>query len=418
VSGSTDWLSAIGILLAGLVLGFMFIYAFVRRRGSAAAADGVELRDLEAKRDALLQQLREVGDDAEERARLEVETAQVLRAIDERNVATGFSPSRDGLKPVTTSSSTGLRHERKGFLWGAGSVAALAFLGYFGYRALQPKDVAPAPQAAPMQQPAAQADAAIQALEARVQKTPDDLALRLELTHAYLDRENLMGVFEQTQYILQKSPNDAQAQTYQALVRMAMGQSDSALELLKSATKNDPSLVDAWVTLAWYYTQVGNRAEARAAIDQAIKRHPEQKPRLTETLQEMESQKPSAVAASGLPDAHPPVDASPAGGAIAVTVNLDAGKAALQNAVLFVMARPEGVSTGPPIAVKRIPASAFPVTVDLGSADSMMGQQFPPKVRIEARLDSDGNVMTKDPNDLRAAQDGVGLGSRVTLTLK
>jgi len=232
MTGQTDWLSAIGILLAGLVLGFMFIYAFVmRRREAPAGAEDLELRDLEAKRDALLQQLRELeAGDADERARLEVEAAQVLRKIDARtNVATGFSPapSRDGLKPVATS-GTGFfaRHpELKGFVWGVASIGALAFLWYFGFQSAKPKDegtVAPMQQAQTQQQPQpAVDDAAVKALEARVQQSPDDLALRHELTHLYLDKQNMMGVFEQTEYILKKTPNDAQAQTYQALVRMA-----------------------------------------------------------------------------------------------------------------------------------------------------------------------------------------------------
>ena len=68
--------------------------------------------------------------------------------------------------------------------------------------------------------------------------------------------------------------------------------------------------------------------------------------------------------------------------------------------------------------VRAESASRIPITIDLGSADSMMGQEIPAKVRLEARLDSDGNVMTKDATDLDAVQDGVALGSQVSLTLK
>jgi len=440
MTGQTDWLSAIGILLAGLVLGFMFVYAFVtRRRGAIAPADDLELRDLEARRDALLQQLRELdGDDKDERARLEVETAQVLRSIDQHKPLTGVaaptSAARAGEAPAPHSAPSGFfaKHpELKGFAWGVGSVAALGFLGYFGYKSATPKDAgAPAPmqQAAPMQQPAAQDDPAIRDLEARVKQSPDDLNLRLELTHAYLDKENLMGVFEQTEYILKKTPNDAQAQTYQALVRMAMGQGDNALALLKSATKNDPSLIDAWVSLAWYYTQTGNKAEAKEAIDQAIKRHPDQKARLTEVLTQMQAQKPvpAATEAAALPAGHPPVNetpapmasAAPASGAVVITVNVENGKTIPPGGVLYIIARGVGETSGPPVAVKRISATTFPITVDLSAADSMMGQPIPPKVRIEARLDSDGNVMTKAPTDLDAVQDGVALGSQLSLTLK
>ena len=52
---TTDWLSAIGILLSGLVIGFMFVYASMRKRQEG---DDLDRRDLEAKRDALIEQLR------------------------------------------------------------------------------------------------------------------------------------------------------------------------------------------------------------------------------------------------------------------------------------------------------------------------------------------------------------------------
>src|ERR1043166_8737931 len=82
MTGSTDWLSAIGILLSGLVLGFLFIYTFCKNRTAAATAD-LDRRDLEAKRDALIRQLRELTDDeVEERHRLELEAANVLRALE------------------------------------------------------------------------------------------------------------------------------------------------------------------------------------------------------------------------------------------------------------------------------------------------------------------------------------------------
>ena len=454
MNGQTDWLSAIGILLAGLVLGFMFVYAYVvKRRGQTAAGEDLELRDLEAKRDALLQQLRDLdADKKEERARLEVEAAQVLRAIDQhtKQAAPGGAPAssparREEPAPAPTG-FFGKHPELKGFAWGVASIGAIAFLWYFGFRYAKPKDEGGAPMAmqqAPQQQQvqspqSAQEDALVRDLEARVEKSPDDLNARLELTHAYLDKENMMGVFAQTEYILKKRPNDAQAATYQALVRMAMGQGDQALQLLKAATKNDPSLLDAWVTLAWYYTQTGNKAEAHKAIDQAKKRHPEQTARLDQVLTQMEAQVASPAAAPAqtadagqLPPGHPPVDgaqpaaaqqpmasASSSGGAIVVTVSLANGKTAPEGGVLYIMARGEGVTAGPPVAVKRLSATTFPITVDLSAADSMMGQPIPPKVRLEARLDADGNVMSRGPNDLDAVQDGVALGSQVALTLK
>jgi hypothetical protein len=49
----------------------------------------------------------------------------------------------------------------------------------------------------------------------------------------------------------------------------------------------------------------------------------------------------------------------------------------------------------------------------------MMGQPLPATVRIEARLDSDGDAMTKNPSDPHAVQDGVATnGTKVSLVLK
>ena len=314
MSGQTDWLSAIGILLAGLVLGFMFVYAYVMRRRDAqpAVADDLELRDLEARRDALLQQLRDLGpDEKDERARLELDAAQVLRKLDQQSAVAkpgvATVPQRG---TVTSPTSFFAKHpELKGFLWGVISIGAIAFLWYFGFQHAKPREEtpsAPMQQAAPAQQPPHE-DPAIQQLEARVNQSPDYLNARLELTHAYLDKENMMGVFAQTEYILRKDPKNAEAATYQALVRMAMGQGDQALLLLKSATKNDPSLIDGWVTLAWYHTQTNNATEAKKAIDEAIKRHPDQKAKLEQVYAQMQAQRsaPAEAAAAAPPVAAP-----------------------------------------------------------------------------------------------------------------
>jgi len=44
-----------------------------------------------------------------------------------------------------------------------------------------------------------------QQIQAAVAKSPDDLEARNELAKAFLERENMMGVFEQTSYILKRS---------------------------------------------------------------------------------------------------------------------------------------------------------------------------------------------------------------------
>ena len=468
MNGPVDWVSAVSILLAGLILGAMFIY-FVKRRSNAAPPEDLELFDLEAKRDVLLQQLRELDFDSKltpeqavaERTRLELETAQVLRSIDEHKKKPALkggksAPAAESVAAAATPAPSN-RAALVGFAWGVGSVLVLVGLGWFVMN--QSKDRQPgegmsggmAPTGT-MQAQRPPTDPAVLQAEAAVKAQPDNLDARVELARQYLEHDNLMGVFDQTQLVLQKSPDDARAMTYQAIVRMAMGQAPLALEMLQKATKKDPQFIDGWVALGWVNAQQGKMKEAQAAIDEAIKQHPEEKARLTDVFAQMKQQattQPQAPAQASMPAGHPAIPppggetmspaaaampdnspmisgapaAAPAaadGSAIHVTLDVDpAAKSKLgTGGVLYVIARPAGVAGGPPTLVKRLPAGQFPLTFDLGAADSMMGQPVPPKSRLEVRLDHDGDAATRSPNDLDVVADGVASGATVKLTLK
>lgn len=418
----TDWSTASAILAAGIILGVMLIY-FLRRRPAPAASADLELRDLVARRDALVQQLRELdASSGDERTRLELETAQVLRRIDERKKTT--------TSPVAEPASDPIRRATMiGFAWGTGSVLILGVLGYMVMKSATARE-ANAPVTggrtttiAPAEAPP---DPAVQQLESAVEKSPDDLNARINLAKAYLERDNLMGVFNQTQYVLAKSPEEPRALTYQALVRMAMGQTAAAVTMLDRATKRDPELLDAWVALAWAKTSEGKTKEAEAAIAEASRRHPNDRARLEQVYAQMKQQisarQPAQTAGGDLPANHPPIGAAQGAPEPPIRVTIDIEPAARAKltpaAVVFVIARAEGVSGGPPAAVKRLTSVKFPVSIELSSADSMMGQPLPPRVRLEARIDSDGNPLTKNPSDPVVVKDGVALGSTVTLRLK
>jgi tetratricopeptide (TPR) repeat protein len=236
--------------------------------------------------------------------------------------------------------------------------------------------------------------------------------------------------------VLAKSPAEPRALTYNALVRMSMGQTDVASKMLDQATKADPKLTDAWVGLAWLDFQTGKAEAGEKAMKEAMKQHPEQQARLDQILTEMKNQKPAAAAQ--MPPNHPALPApgeamaAPATseapqqaassdpGNIHLTINIDNAAAARapQHAILYIIARPMGVTSGPPVAVKRLLSNGFPIEVDFGSADSMMGQPIPPKIHLEVRLDTDGDAATKSPQDPVAVQDGVSAGSKVSLVLK
>ncbi|HEX7831389.1 MAG TPA: hypothetical protein VF787_17160 [Thermoanaerobaculia bacterium] len=372
----TDWTSALAILAAGLILGLL-VFFIARRRKASATNKRLEL---EAKRDALVEQLRILGDDVagDERAWLERETAEVLRALDR----TPAAPSSDAPPAPRRASAV------TGFVWGVACTLIAGGIVYYGSTFATDRNGAP--QAS---------------VEQRIAQARDAFA-----------RNDLAAVFDLTKGVLDQQPDEPRALTYNAVARMARGELDQARMQLELATQRDPKLLDAWVALASVRNQSGDKAAANAAIEAAIKQRPEEEQQLRSVFAEM--QKPPAQ----LPPDHPPmpgmtpaVAASGAPGQpIRLTLELDPASP-VKSGIVYVIAR--GGAAGHPVAVKRIETNAFPLTIDFGAGDSMMGAALPEKLRLEARLDSDGDAGTTDPADPRASIDGVTAGATVAMTL-
>jgi hypothetical protein len=85
---------------------------------------------------------------------------------------------------------------------------------------------------------------------------------------------------------------------------------------------------------------------------------------------------------------------------------------------VFIIAR-TGPGHGKPVLARRIDAQSFPLTFTLTGADSMMAGEKPTAVSLEARIDLDGDAMTREPGSPTARLASVSLGSEsVALTLK
>ena len=462
---ATDWLSASAMLLSGVIVGVMVIWRVIRSPRAATGTAEAErkrlrLADLEARRDSLVQQLRELDDTVSdktteqvkaERDAIEREAAGVLRQLDQAYGAT-VTAAADAARPSSKKKRVAERQAEnlvraprqaevagrpalRGFLWGAGSVGALALLFWLATQSATPRDATKPVTGGAMSTPPAgvtpQKDAQLSQLEASVERNPTDPETHLALARGYFERGDLVNVFKQAQIVLDRAPNNAQALAYQGLVRLAMGQAEAAVVTLKKAVGIDPQLVDGWVGLIYAYTRLGQKSEADAAFQEATRRRPDQAARLKQLMEQMRTAGNGTPGASQSPEAAPAVDlqvqngGAPSTGGTATTpasgpgVNLvlDLDPAAKSrigpNSVLFVYARSAGVSGGPPSAVKRLPPGPFPMTVQISAADSMMGEALPNPMRIEARVDSDGNAMTHDASDPKASIDGVSPGAKI-----
>ena len=81
--------------------------------------------------------------------------------------------------------------------------------------------------------------------------------------------------------------------------------------------------------------------------------------------------------------------------------------------VLFVIARPQGARGGPPLAVLRIPNPEFPLDFSIGPENVMIpSMRFEGAISLSARLDADGNAMTRGAGDLSSVvQDSLTPGA-------
>jgi tetratricopeptide (TPR) repeat protein len=432
-----DWTTAAIVLAAGLAAGLVIA---LRARGAAAPAAAAaapfarDRREDEGRLEALLLQLRDLeggGPDTPERARdryaLELEAARVLQRV-ERHAAEA-APPVVAAPAVEEGESAERRAVRRGFAWGFATAAALSLLVAFAARVMQPRgeggsltgEIGPAGAMGGAGAPAeGGGDGEEAALRARIEAHPDDVEARLELARVYLSRQDLMGVFNETEAVLQRAPGHPRAMSYQALVRLAMGQGQAALDLLRDALRRDPDMLEGYLHLMLVQTRMGDAAAAERTMADAVRRFPAHKDDIERVMGEIRRAGEAPATADAAPSAAPPPGAAPAAAAAeaALAGVVEGGGPVPPSAVLFITVRPAGAEGGPPVAVQRL-AARFPARFAITAADSMMGQELPPRVRIEARVDPDGDPLTRSPQDPSARVDGVTLGTRdVRLVLR
>jgi cytochrome c-type biogenesis protein CcmH len=432
-----DWVSSLGVLGTGLILGALLVWRLLSPARAPTLEASPEKSDLEARRDELIQQLRELEDTsakrtpeqlARERYALETETARVLLELETQRVAAARTSRKK--RPVEKAEQAGGWLDRnpalKGFVWGAGSVVVLGLMLLFVSRSAKERGDSGSLTGDIPGATSQTSDGEEAQIRAVLEQNPDDVQAHLALARLFLTRQDLMGVWNETKRVLELEPGEPHGLTYQSLVRLAMGQPDVALEMLDQALRTAPDLFDAYVHRSLVLLRLGRREEASANIEQAKQRFPDQTDVLDSLWQEMSrSDTAEAPPAPGREDPHAalrpgpvaetPAAPGPRGGPereISGILELDEGLAGQLAAgtVVFITVREKG-GEGPPVAVNRMVASSFPLSFQIGTAQSMMGEPLPDRVHIEARADADGDAMTRDPQDVRATLDDVPAGS-------
>ncbi len=454
-----DWTGPLIALLMGLA-GGAILAALNRSAGDDPTTDA-RLEDLRREKDRLLQALRDLQDTrtgeatAEERTALETRAAEVLRLLEEE--APAAAPASDASSPAPAPaaaarpSTGGMSSELKGALKGGlagGFIAVLAVVLMNGtserqdgmsitgavpeVRPTEARVTVPGagetggavPGVPPDLQP--KASPAVDTARAKVSSDPGTIDHWAELGYALIDAEGWIDAWNVSEEITKRVPGHPDGLVIGAMVRIAMGQADRAAELLDQALVGDPKHLMGLTYRGMLAAQTGDVEGAKkhwlAARDLAPSA--EDKTAFDELLARVEAGTlPTASGAAGHPGAgHPPATGAQtahpgtaptaaSGTSIEGTITLAPGAKPPPGAVIFIIARPEGVTRGPPAASKKLLASSFPTTFVLGPGDVMMGGPFPDEVELSARLDEDGNAMTKGAADLNGSAGLVSAGA-------
>lgn len=403
------WGPPLAILAGGL-----FVGAFLATRASGAPVVASSEEELRARHDSLLDQIRELDADREKldpatyqarREKLIDQAAEALRKIDGDEEVPELAPP-----PIATGGQV--------WVWAAVSAVFFTVLGVLlTQNSFQRSDsdsmtggidgggeAAAAAAAGPMmaalekgrEERQAQASAALEA-------NPKDLAAINTLTYdalLYRELDPAMRYMESAREI-----NEGQEDVliHLAILQSFVGMNDRALAAISEAEKGEPDPAKLRLWRGFLNGRAGNIAEAEIDLTYAAQHAKWDEERILASglLDELRAGPPPM--ASGNPTA--PI--APAGGGevyVRGAVSIADGVEVPEGYTLFLSVK-RGPGGGPPVAAQKLNGVSFPLEISLGEAQllPMAGGAWPEEVWVQARLDQDGNAMTKGEQDLESA---------------
>lgn len=278
--------------------------------------------------------------------------------------------------------------------------ATALYLSYGTPAALDPASLAP-PET--VDHATINMDDAIDQLERRLAEQPDRMDGWLLLGRSRMSQERYAEASAAFAKAHALAPDDADVMVEYADAQLRAAADgrfpDAASALLERAVAANPQHQRGLFSLGLQRLLAGRPAEAVALWERLL---PLLEPATAAALQ---PQIDAARAAAGLPAQVAAAPAAATGPTLNVTVQLAPMLAAqlAEGDILYVFARTAD-GAGLPVAVKRLPASGFPLTLTLSDADGMMPAQklsAQSQVRLMARVSKSGDVAAK-AGDLEA----------------
>ena len=377
------WGPPLAVLLIGLVVGLL-VASRIQGEGAGPRRAERELA-LKARKDSVVQALRELESHAErlgeaeyqrQRALLLEQGVQVLEALEKPPEETEPAASQD-------------RGRSTAPFWFAGTLgfAALAMVLVRG---------AEAPRQDDMSNPGmeTQISAEIQAAQATLQANPHDVPALNTLAHYAILQGNLQVAMQYFQSVQLVSPREKEVVAHGAALAILVNMADRALPALEQLVTEEPEFAEGHWWLAVGLVRSGALDAAREHLAMALKLDPggEMGVLAMDMLQKLDA---------------PPPEVRVAG-----SVRLAEGAIVPEGASLYVAAIRSKEGGGPPVAAQRLGVVELPAQFSMGDANLTFGGVWPEEVWLRARLDLDGDPMTRDEADLVSPVLGpVGPGS-------
>jgi len=230
--------------------------------------------------------------------------------------------------------------------------------------------------------------AQLDAAEAALVDDPDDLDALNLLTYSALQAGDLGAAMKWMDRCRKVDEDHPEVRTHLAMLQLSIGMRDKAVVELDAALQADPALSKALFWRGLAALRSGERDLAAGYMERALE--------AASTSEERQQ------ASQGLMEARRP----PAQVMLRGKLSLADGVAMPGQGVLFIMVRRSADGAGPPVAAVRLDPRGVPGSFSVTDRDLMMGGAWPDQVWVEARVDTDGNPMTKSPADLLAARVG------------
>ncbi|MCB9777056.1 MAG: tetratricopeptide repeat protein [Alphaproteobacteria bacterium] len=246
--------------------------------------------------------------------------------------------------------------------------------------------------------------AALEEAKAALEANPQDIDAAAFLAHSYIRDGDLDAGMKYVDAGRTADPDDPRIQASLAALMIAIGYFERAESTLDDAQKAAPDLASAWLWRGVLRQQQGDLEGAGAAFDKVL-----------ELSTDAQDRRLAAILKSDLDKA-----AHPVGPRVAGRVEIGEGVTVPEGALLFIYARSPELGVGPPLAALKVPVSQLPYDFTISETDMIRPGTWPDEVWVSARVDLDGNAMTKDEGAPASEAQGpiTSAEPAITLTLR